>query len=1276
MVRLLAPVAALTAIVSAASATPMASQDNNNIGTSLFRRTFGGHGAGGGGLLSNVLNGLGNLWHGRSDDNKGNNGANAQGGDNSSLVVFTPSIIDFDDVDFHGMVSVCLASKPVGAVNIALSASGWRFDVPSIDFSPEDWDKPKPIHVVPIHDFNDKEDDAKGELIADVDAPCDANYHKYKCKLPTKRKVKKTNSCTSYGDPHFTTFDGSVFTHQGKGIFYLVKTEYLVVEVYQFACTIWENIVGATCTGAVAIRYGNSAGVISITGEKFSDPDWSSRQRPQFERITDSLDGIEHRVDGDSYIFDLDDAPVARHATTSTRFNYLDIIVHATPGYTDSLGGLCNSPKATGGALIDLWGASHWWSEVEQFVESWRVKSEESMFHGVYKDFVRHPLHRDIDGANVGKGYKPKDGIKDRKYTNQCTLPSSSSSSSSSASSASGSSSSVASSSSAVSSTSPAGAASSSSSSSSSSSDSTSSSVTTSTSYGARSSSSTSFDSSTSSGADSSSSSTVDSSTSYSSSSSTVDSSTSYGAESSSSSASSSTTSDSTSSSASSTSSAAAPSSSSSDGSSGSSFDADSSTSSTDSASSTSSSSASPPSTTDSASSSSASTTASTTDSASSSTASTTFSASSSSASTTDSATSSPSSDAASATSSANAGSSFSSSTAATDSLVSSSTSSSSASPSASSDSSSTASATSSDSMTVSSTASSSSSASITSSASSSTASSSTSADSLLSSSSQVYGSDTSSSSTAPSSSVSDSSSSASSTASGATSTSSAADASSSSAGTSSSDASSSSAGTSSSVDTASSSASSTASSSSSSASDSSSSTDSFLSSTSDSSSSTASPSITSNVYGSSSVVSSISSVAASSTPMSSSTVSVPKYNPSTCSYDNTPAYDGATVGHPHNQQRLGVDRQRGGSIWIHHLRRGHVQQRCELEQRRQHGKRCGTPPPSPMATHLLPVVLPPRRWSSSQTATSSSAASLYGTSRVAAPGTTVSSSPATTTTGTPRSHPARSDILNHGRLPPLLRWPPQVLHTYCATRTQRQQASCDADTAAAAADRAAQAGFGTKPVRQRVLPAAGLAGTRMRVPEAVCGRRLRDRHERGRGRPRARRGPGIRLPVVVVTPAGGKTQRDGGWVRRAVRPSGVAGASTVPYAGGKATSAAAAPATSNYGGAKQTSQAAAPATSLAYGGCHSYSAKQTGQAAAPATSPSYGGAAAPATSTKAANLFYSGDVQARRGLPELLVWRFRSQSLLLSPRSSRVCVVVVADAAVGSFDERACALA
>ena len=87
-------------------------------------------------------------------------------------------------------------------------------------------------------------------ITAVIDNPCDA----CQVQIPVTRQTAPSGVCDSYGDPHYNTLNGIATTYQGLGVFYLIKTPYLVVQASQTLCNPALSD-GPTCNSGVAIRY-------------------------------------------------------------------------------------------------------------------------------------------------------------------------------------------------------------------------------------------------------------------------------------------------------------------------------------------------------------------------------------------------------------------------------------------------------------------------------------------------------------------------------------------------------------------------------------------------------------------------------------------------------------------------------------------------------------------------------------------------------------------------------------------------------------------------------------------------------------------------------------------------------------------------------------------------------------------------------------------------------------------------------------------------------------
>ncbi|KAI8837348.1 hypothetical protein BC829DRAFT_405176 [Chytridium lagenaria] len=309
------------------------------------------------------------------------------------FLIFDPPTLQMNDNSFDAPFSVRLAKKPESEVTVFLDGKGMSFEKNTLVFNPADWNKPQTLHVVSTPDFYEDQKDADIEVVATVDAPCEP-YVGCKQGYEGKRYKFPGGTCTISGDPHFVTFNGLKVDHQGKGIFHLVDSDWLSIQSYQYPCLITPESK-ATCIGAIAIRYGESAAVISVA--KKGEYDKTDLKKYDLE----GMDYTPRDKDAsDKWEFKLDDgSTITVNVGEMKGVSWLDVNILLQAGYYGKVGGLCNvQEKKYDKQLLCSNGKvlSHKNSkDVNEWGDSWMVKDDSNMFKGTYKvGWKKFPLKR------------------------------------------------------------------------------------------------------------------------------------------------------------------------------------------------------------------------------------------------------------------------------------------------------------------------------------------------------------------------------------------------------------------------------------------------------------------------------------------------------------------------------------------------------------------------------------------------------------------------------------------------------------------------------------------------------------------------------------------------------------------------------------------------------------------------------------------------------------------------------------------------------------------
>ncbi|KAJ3408956.1 hypothetical protein HDV05_004670 [Chytridiales sp. JEL 0842] len=317
--------------------------------------------------------------------------------------------LTIDDQQPFTPISIALDAKPAGDVVVFLDIKGATLSDCTLTFTPDNWNVPKQVNVAANPDFDDKHVSTKLTLTAVLDGPCEATRHKCEQKIDINRKYRKGKTCQSTGDPHYSTFDGLTYSFQGKGAYYLVKSDLLNVQAYQYPCLV-QGRTQTTCNGAVAVKYKNSAAILSIT----KNGNWDSKDKnskPTLQRISPNIDDMVYTEKGNAWTLTMDDgASVTITVGSQQNMYWLDVSIFLPPCYTDKVGGLCNFHKQeedkdtifkcrNGKKIKHFKGIGY--NLIEEFGSTWTVDADDHMFSGRWKKDMQHPIT-----------YKPKPGCK------------------------------------------------------------------------------------------------------------------------------------------------------------------------------------------------------------------------------------------------------------------------------------------------------------------------------------------------------------------------------------------------------------------------------------------------------------------------------------------------------------------------------------------------------------------------------------------------------------------------------------------------------------------------------------------------------------------------------------------------------------------------------------------------------------------------------------------------------------------------------------------------
>lgn len=256
-------------------------------------------------------------------------------------VVLSPQKITLSaESGMSGNIQVRLNQQPTTNVSVYLRAPTILFPVCTLDFTPQNFDKPQSVKLMasPKDPSSTSTVDQSSETISALVAIPNNTLGSVRSIISTsivkvEYNVTSGLPCTSGGlGPSIASIYGQKYRFNHSGSFFLVKSRPLDILVFQ-RLPVWSNTT--TINRRVYIRFQNTFLYV------FQNNDTDTLQLET--HASSPQDGIAiNTSNNQSYIFTLPDASSIQITRSTIGYYVLDIAVNLSYGYKTGMTGLCS----------------------------------------------------------------------------------------------------------------------------------------------------------------------------------------------------------------------------------------------------------------------------------------------------------------------------------------------------------------------------------------------------------------------------------------------------------------------------------------------------------------------------------------------------------------------------------------------------------------------------------------------------------------------------------------------------------------------------------------------------------------------------------------------------------------------------------------------------------------------------------------------------------------------------------------------------------------------